>query len=516
MKKRRKLTVQLVLLIAVVGLISMTAATLAAYTNSRNAFLSAKNEMLERDLNEIKKTVTTEYSMFPWLYDFAREHKITPLEPLSEEESLLVTDDIQTLIDENNEFDISKLYSKPEDLQMLYARDIYFTMASSLRSNRQFYGYSRLTCLDVSPETCGMVYYDAVDGEPLECGERLDLDPEDHPAVKAIQSGKYDNVEYEIVDKAGGSRYIAYTPLVSNGEIKAVLRLEYDWTDYYNDLTSRIRIIALIVFCVILLVCVVLMLSIKHFAVDPIKAVGSAVREYRETKDSTKAAERLGAVKTKNEIAMLSNDVKEMTTELDSYIGDIKTLSVEVMQALAKTIDAKDKYTNGHSFRVAIYSRMLAKKLGLSAEDQENIYYMGLLHDIGKIGVPNEIINKPSRLTDEEFGVIKTHPVLGYEILSELKSRPDLTVGARWHHERYDGRGYPDGLKGDEIPFLARIIAVADSYDAMTSTRSYRSHLPQDVVRSEIEKNLGTQFDPEVGKAMLEIMDSDTNYMLHE
>ncbi len=195
---------------------------------------------------------------------------------------------------------------------------------------------------------------------------------------------------------------------------------------------------------------------------------------------------------------------------------NLKKLSVEVMEALAHTIDAKDKYTNGHSIRVANYSRMIAQKMELSQEMCDNIYYMGLLHDIGKIGVPNEIINKPAKLTDSEYGVIKTHPVIGYDILSEIKSNSELSKGAKWHHERYDGNGYPDGLSGEDIPIESRIISVADSYDAMTSNRSYRDFLPQEKVRSEIEKNIGTQFDPKAAKSMIEIIDEDVNYELHE
>ncbi|MCR4598008.1 MAG: HD-GYP domain-containing protein [Acetatifactor sp.] len=196
--------------------------------------------------------------------------------------------------------------------------------------------------------------------------------------------------------------------------------------------------------------------------------------------------------------------------------NEIKTLSVEVMEALAHTIDAKDEYTRGHSVRVAKYSRLLAQRLGLSEEDCENVYYMALLHDIGKIGVPNAIINSKSKLTDEEYAVIKTHPGVGFDILAEIKSRPDLSIGARWHHERYDGKGYPDGKAGNDIPYFARIIAVADTYDAMTSNRSYRKYLPQDVVRNEIEKNMGTQFDPDIAKCMIAIMDEDKNYEMHE
>ncbi|WP_084262158.1 HD domain-containing phosphohydrolase [Ruminococcus sp. NK3A76] len=111
---------------------------------------------------------------------------------------------------------------------------------------------------------------------------------------------------------------------------------------------------------------------------------------------------------------------------------------------------------------------------------------------------------------------MKTHPLRGYEILSEIESLQELPVGARWHHERYDGKGYPDGISGEKIPLFARIIAVADSYDTMTSNRSYRKYLPQNVVREEIEKNIGTQFDPIPAKIMLEIIDSDTEYRLHE
>ena len=204
------------------------------------------------------------------------------------------------------------------------------------------------------------------------------------------------------------------------------------------------------------------------------------------------------------------------TNEAIEAKDEVKTLSVEVMEALAHTIDAKDKYTNGHSVRVAKYSRMIAEKMGLSAEMCENIYYMGLLHDIGKIGVPNEIINKPAKLIDEEYDVIKTHPGIGYGILSEIKSRPDLATGALWHHERYDGKGYPEHKAGEDIPLEARIIAVADTYDAMTSNRSYRQYLPQDVVRSEIENNIGTQFDPEAARCMLTVIDDDKDYVLHE
>ena len=195
---------------------------------------------------------------------------------------------------------------------------------------------------------------------------------------------------------------------------------------------------------------------------------------------------------------------------------EIEELSREVTMALSQTIDAKDKYTKGHSNRVAKYSQMLAEALGEDEKTQENIYYVALLHDIGKIGVPNAIINKPGKLTDEEYEIIKTHPVIGSDILKTISSMPEISIGARSHHERYDGKGYPDGLKGEEIPWIARIIGVADSYDAMTSNRSYRSYLPQDVVKGEILKGRGFQFDPRVADAMINLIESDIHYVMHE
>ncbi len=188
----------------------------------------------------------------------------------------------------------------------------------------------------------------------------------------------------------------------------------------------------------------------------------------------------------------------------------------ETVLALAKTIDAKDEYTRGHSERVAKYARQIAERAGESPERQEQIYQMGLLHDIGKIGIPGTIINKTSRLSDEEYAVIKSHTTIGAGILRMIEEFPELSIGARSHHERYDGRGYPEGLTGDAIPKAARMIAVADAYDAMTSTRSYRAALSQAVVRAEIEKGKGSQFDPELADLMLAMIDDDTAFTMHD
>ena len=182
--------------------------------------------------------------------------------------------------------------------------------------------------------------------------------------------------------------------------------------------------------------------------------------------------------------------------------------------ALVEAIDAKDSYTNGHSRRVADFSVAIAEKAGKSREECEKIHLIALLHDVGKIGIPDAIINKEGKLTDEEYAIIKTHPRVGREILSKISASPELAIGASFHHERYDGKGYPFGLKGEEIPEMARIIAIADTYDAMASKRSYRDVLPESKIKSEIEKGIGTQFDPQFAKIMLELINSGEIYRL--
>ncbi len=194
----------------------------------------------------------------------------------------------------------------------------------------------------------------------------------------------------------------------------------------------------------------------------------------------------------------------------------LSNLFEQTATALVNAIDAKDKYTHGHSSRVADYSRKLAELAGKSKQECDEIYYAALLHDIGKIGVPVSIINKNGRLDDSEYEIIKQHPVTGAQILKTIKEYPYLSIAANYHHERYDGKGYPTGLKGKDIPELARIVSVADAYDAMTSKRSYRDPIPQQKVREEILKGTGTQFDPEYARLMLHLIDLDSEYEMKE
>ncbi len=203
------------------------------------------------------------------------------------------------------------------------------------------------------------------------------------------------------------------------------------------------------------------------------------------------------------ELVTLQN---QLNFEVQKKTQENRLLLVHVVESLAAAIDTKDIYTRGHSGRVAEYAKKIAARAGYSEFRQDEVYMMGLLHDVGKIGIPNEIINKPSALTDDEFAKIKEHPGMGAKILSNIKEDPELTVAARYHHERFDGRGYPDGLSGFDIPEAARIIAVADAYDAMSSNRSYREKLTDEKIMAELNNGKGSQFDPKFADIMIEIM----------
>ncbi len=203
-------------------------------------------------------------------------------------------------------------------------------------------------------------------------------------------------------------------------------------------------------------------------------------------------------------LAITTSQIKKYT-ERHERDNEIINESIETFTGF---IDAKDPYTNGHSKRVATYTRMIAKEMGYEGEELDRIYYVALLHDCGKIGVPDNILRKPGRLTDEEFEIIKSHTVRGGEILSSFKSLKNVGEGALYHHERYDGKGYPEGKAGEDIPLIARMICVADSFDAMNSNRVYRKKLTKEYILNEIEKNKGLQFDPKIADVMLGLLRS--------
>lgn len=203
------------------------------------------------------------------------------------------------------------------------------------------------------------------------------------------------------------------------------------------------------------------------------------------------------------------NTIKTINKQLHDKNEELERAYLDTIGILRQTVEAKDPYTRGHSDRVSEYSVLIGKKLGLDEKTLHILKIGGLFHDIGKIGIPDSILLKESKLSDEEYSQIKNHPMIGVHMLGDAAIFTDILPIVKHHHERYDGRGYPSQLVGDDIPYVARIAAVADTFDAMTSKRSYRDSLPIDVVRAEIERCSGTQFDPNIAKVFLDIMNND-------
>ena len=201
--------------------------------------------------------------------------------------------------------------------------------------------------------------------------------------------------------------------------------------------------------------------------------------------------------------------IKNINDELKESQDKLEKAYLESIQVLRETVEAKDSYTKGHSDRVSAYSVLLGEKLGLSNEDIRTLQVGGWFHDIGKIGVSDEIISKPGKLTDDEFSEIKMHPEIGKHILSNATLFNNIIPIVLHHHERYDGKGYPSGLKGNKIPDLVRIVTIADAFDAMSSRRTYRNNLEMDVIKEEIRKNRGTQFDPKAADVFLDILENE-------
>ncbi|MDE7299529.1 MAG: HD-GYP domain-containing protein [Lachnospiraceae bacterium] len=210
----------------------------------------------------------------------------------------------------------------------------------------------------------------------------------------------------------------------------------------------------------------------------------------------------------KQQMAM-DNYQKNLEKAVKDERERVTQISLQAIEAISKTVDAKDKYTEEHSSRVAEYSCMIARELGWEEEQIRELRNSALLHDIGKIGIRDAVLNKPGRLDDEEYRLMKSHTVIGGDILDELSFLKNGGDGARYHHERYDGKGYPAGLKGEEIPAVARLICIADTFDAMNSNRIYRKKCDPEYIRSEIRKGSGSQFDPEMTEAFLRVIEKE-------
>lgn len=208
-------------------------------------------------------------------------------------------------------------------------------------------------------------------------------------------------------------------------------------------------------------------------------------------------------------ILELSELMKDLEHKVQEKTRQIEQISFETIATIASMIEAKDSYTKGHSVRVSEYSARLAKELGWSEDKIGNLRYVALLHDIGKVGIPDSVLNKPGKLNEIEFSVIKSHTSIGGDILNDIKTIAGVSLGAKYHHERYDGKGYPTGVAGEDIPEIARIICIADAYDAMNSKRIYRDNLSKDEIYSQLENGKGTQFDPKFTDLFLKLLDED-------
>lgn len=340
------------------------------------------------------------------------------------------------------------------------------------------------------------------------------VEPGFNLSTKKVFEGGATIVRHTIKTRSG-SHITAQMPVFNSaGKIVAVIGAQKNIQEFVNARRSFIRFVVLTALFLTTAFAMIFATYFNELFIKPILFITYETDRFASYSGSPSKDLLEGT--TRDELGTLARSVYKMEESVASNIELLTRMTTETALALASAIDAKDKYTHGHSTRVADYSLSIARASGKSAAECRDIYLAALLHDVGKIGIPSSIINKPGKLTDEEFQMIKTHPVIGRQILTNISQTPHIAEGAYYHHERYDGKGYPEGLSGRNIPDIGRIIAVADAYDAMTSNRSYRDTLSQDMVRREIENGVGSQFDPEYARVMLVLIDKDIDYRMRE
>lgn len=286
-----------------------------------------------------------------------------------------------------------------------------------------------------------------------------------------------------------------------SGRAIAVLGIDISAQDVF-DMERKLKHRTLIVLAFGIFLSIVLGILISRRTTEPIRKLQEATRRIAAG-DLTHKVE----IKGNDEIARLGESFNQMALSLNESRKALHDYFYRMVQSLVRGLEAKDSYTRGHSDRVAEYAYSIALEMGLSKEDAEILKEVTQLHDIGKLGIDENVLNKTEKLRDDEWEIIKRHPVTGEEILKPLLLEKKLLSVVRNHHERYDGKGYPDGLKGEELDVWVQIVTVADSYDAMTSKRSYRDALSKEIAIAELKKNSQTQFSPQVVEAFLKVLE---------
>jgi HD-GYP domain-containing protein (c-di-GMP phosphodiesterase class II) len=260
-------------------------------------------------------------------------------------------------------------------------------------------------------------------------------------------------------------------------------------------------------------------------AVLAARRVGRPIQQLAESTHEIAAGnfgERVETVAVGREIHELGQDFNRMSGHVQSYVGQLeqaaqanRELFIGSMRAFTAAIDAKDPYTKGHSERVAAYSRVISKFLDLSPEMEHRVWVGALMHDVGKIGIEDGILKKGGVLTDDEYEVMKLHPVIGAQIMSRIEQLKEMLPAIRWHHEAWNGKGYPDGLRGEQIPLMARIVGIADSFDAITTNRPYQRAFEPDFAVKTITRLAGARFDAKIVTAFLRAFEAGQIQVLH-
>ncbi len=312
------------------------------------------------------------------------------------------------------------------------------------------------------------------------------------------------SADKELMIDAWGATLSGYAPIKDkDGKTIAILGMDIAAKDIYH-IQQEIYFRMILIIFISIFIAIVLGLLISAGIINPIDKLLEGTRRI-----SYGDLQHRVEVNGKDEMAELATAFNDMAQVLLESRENLSDYFYRVVQTLVSTIEARDPYTSGHSERVAAYSEKIASKMNFTAEKTESLKRAALLHDIGKLGVQESILNKKDKLLDAEWEIIKRHPVIGEEILKPVLSDKEMLSVVKSHHERYDGKGYPDNLNGEEINIFAQIVSVADAYDAMTSARAYRVALSKEAALNELIKNSGSQFNPKITSVFAEILKAE-------